>query len=319
MVLHVKRRYLRSSLGNFCSIILFPNTIILSKQYIYEYLIRNRKMADELEQTRCGKFGYENISGHAYAIPYILRNNEKLCASKIFEWHFDKHKHSLKPSLVNFGYLKGYEMHREEACLIDEINGWHNNNMYGRLSETLVKMDDVRNIFKYVNDCTKKRKEGDKFTMIAGMARIRLSLDRDDIILPYISKNGQRYVPIHSLNPLPSGLVVTTLTDIDVMYIRYLFDVLKIPLPHQKFEMPCVSLDQLIAQLSKNAGGYYDYDDKHWPTKEIPAKLNNNDLPFFSITTNNNYSQEKVNFGQINRIHFQGDKCIFCLAIGTHC
>lgn len=255
-------------------------------------------MSDELEHTRRGKFGYDEISGQV--IPYIFRNDEKFCASKIFAWHFDKHKHSLKSSLIDFGYLKGYEMYREEACLMDEINGWHNDNMYVRLftqQDTLVKMNEVRDIFKYVNDCTEKTNNADKFNMIGGMARIRLSLEKGDIILPFVSKNGARYVPVDSVTPSPEGLNITTLTGIDVMYIRYLFDVLKIPIPDHKFEMPCVSLVQLIAQLSKSAGGYYDYDDNYWPTKDVSTKLNN-DLPFFSSTNNNN--MEKVNFERID-------------------
>lgn len=254
-------------------------------------------MSDHLLATLCGKFGYEAVGGHF--VPYIYRKNEKCCATKMFLWHFEKQKYQLSRHLLAFDYLKGYEMYHEEACLMNEINRWHNDNKYRYAfssNDTLIKMHDIQNIFKYVNDCTQKSKIGHKYSMIGGMARIRLSTYEAYKVFPYILKNGQRYVPAHCVNPMPCTLATTTLVDIDVMYIRYLLDVLKIALPHQKFEMACVNLDQLVEHLSTTNGGYYDYDDDYWPGKETTAnKLNNNNLPFFTNPQKNNVSDTMVN------------------------
>lgn len=254
-------------------------------------------MDDQLASTRCGKFGYENVSGHF--IPFIYRRNEKCCATKMFVWHFEKQKHELSRDLIAFDYLKGYEMYNEEVCLINEINKWHNDSKYKYIfgtTDTLIKMDDVQNIFKYVNDCTQKSKDGHKYSMIGGMARIRLSSHAADEVFPYILKNGQRYVPVRCVNS-PHALAIETLVDIDVMYIRYLFNVLNMDLPHKKFEIACVNLDQLITHLTINNGGYYDYDNDYWPTKDPSAnRMNNNDLSFFTSLQKNSSAVTKVNF-----------------------
>lgn len=252
-------------------------------------------MDDGREATRCGKFGYETFNEQTI-IPYIFRENEKCCATKIFSWHFEKQNINLNSSLIDFGYLKGYEMHRLEACLINEINKWHNDSMYPytfNRHDTLVKLKDVRDIFKYVDECEQKLKLGAQFKMSGGsMIRLRLPKLKQHIILPYVMKNTQRFVPVHILfasTTVPQALDITKLTDIDVMYMRFLLDVLKINITSQNFEIPYVNLDKLVTHLTANKDDHYDYDDNYWPSKEntLPV-IDNNNLPFLTSTCNKN-------------------------------
>lgn len=258
-------------------------------------------MDDEREATRCGKFGYEVFNGRII-IPYIFRGNEKCCATKMFSWHFERKNINLSPNLIDFGYLKGYEMHREEALLMNEINKWHNDEMYPHTfirRDTLIKLEDVGDIFKYVDDCTEKLKSGTQFRMEGGsMVWLRLSKSKEPIVLPYVIKNSQRYVPVHILftsNTVPQTLNVIKLTGIDVMYMRFLLDVLKIKITSQNFEIPCVNLSGLVTHLTANEDDHYDYDDNYWPSQEsIQPKINS--IRYFTSTGNNNsVEQTKVN------------------------
>lgn len=270
-------------------------------------------MDDERESTRCGKFGYETFN-ERITIPYIFRANEKCCATKIFSWHFERWNTKLKSNLIDFGYLNGYEMHYEEAWLMNEINQWHNDSLYPYTfyrNDTLLKLDDVRNIFKYMDECEKKLNSSTQFQMAsASMARLRLSTSNQDVILPYVIKDSQRWVPIHILfasNTVPPTLDCITLTGIDVMYMRFLLDFLKIKITSQTYEIPCVNLDGLMKHLTANVGDHYDYDDNFWPSKEnIQPNNINNKLPFFASTFNNNnlINQSKVNSTRIIIISF---------------
>ncbi|XP_055302363.1 uncharacterized protein LOC129568463 [Sitodiplosis mosellana] len=258
-------------------------------------------MDDEPNATHCGKFGYEIFNG-SIVIPYIFRFNEKYCATKVFSWHFEMQNINLSSHLIDFGYLKGYEMYREEACLMNEINKFHNDSMYPftfNRNDTLVKLEDVGNIFKYVDECAQKLKSGTQYKMVGGSGVARLWLPKSEqyIVLPYVQKNGQRYVPIHILfasNTVSHTLNVTKLTGIDVMYMRFLLDVLKIKITTLKFEVPCVNLDGLVAHLTANEDGYYDYDENYWPSKENNnPKTNNNNQPFSTSTSNKNNSADQ--------------------------
>lgn len=104
-------------------------------------------MDDGREATRCGKFGYETCNGQT--IPYIFRYGEKYCSNFILWWHYR----------IYFHYLKTYEMYDEEACLLNEINKFHNDDKYAQTfsrNDVLVKLDDVTAFFKKQDDCRKK-------------------------------------------------------------------------------------------------------------------------------------------------------------------
>lgn len=249
------------------------------------------------EATRCGKFGYEVFN--RFTIPYIFRDNERCCATKMFSWHFERLNINLSPNLIDFGYLKGYEMHREEALLMNEINKWHNNEMYPYTftrSETLIKLEDVRDIIKYIDDCEEKQKSGTQFRMAGGgIFWLQLSKSKEAIVLPYVTKDSQRYAPLHVLftsKTVPQTLNVTKVTGIDVMYMRFLLDVLKINITSQNFEIPCVNLDELVIHLTANEDGYYDCDDNYWPCKDS-IKPNINSIRFFTSKGNNNNSVDQ--------------------------
>lgn len=254
----------------------------------------------EREAIHYGKFGYETFNG--IIIPFTFRNNEKYCAKSIFWWHFNKQNVKLRSNLIDFGYLKTYKMHDEEADLWNDINEWHNDSMYPYTfsqNDALVKLEDVRDIFKYVAECGQKLELGTQFTMTKG-GMFRMQLNRTNIYLPYLRRNSQCYVPVRILFPLnaaPKTLDVTKLTGIDVMYLRFLLDVLEIQIASKIFEMSCVILDQLVAYLRTKEGDYDVY--YYWPSKKCIRDKVNDNLSIFTKTLNNKHSvQKKVNTTQ---------------------
>lgn len=247
-------------------------------------------MVDEREATLCGKFGYELI-GDDVIIPYIFRGNEKFCAYKIFTWHFERKMVVLNPKLIDFRYLEAFEMYREEFYLMNEINQWHNNSVYKhafKQGDTLIKLDDICDIFKYISECDKKSKLGADYSMIGGMVKIQFSTEKPDVILPYITINAKRYTPVHILNKQSSGVI--TINGIEVMYMRFLLDTLKIDVPTQDFQMDFVHLDEDVIQEMTDIDDICDFDDNYWPSKEGSSKpvpnttnimlKNNNNLPY---------------------------------------
>lgn len=263
-----------------------------------------KTMDDVREATNCGKFGYEVLSDDMI-IPYIFRENERYCATKIFQWNFDKQKTDLTWNLTDFQYLKGYDMYRDDVTLMNEINEWHNNSMYPfrfTTNDSLVKVADIRAIFKYLNDCREKARLGDQYEMMAGMIQIRF--EKCDVVWPYVVQNGKRYTPTNILN-VPRTLCSTViLTDIEVMYMNYILSVLKIEMATTKpFNMPCVLLDEAVAHFIEEShpNENYDFDDNYWPTKKNtrkidtkqPESLNNNNLPFFSTAKINEIAESK--------------------------
>lgn len=241
-------------------------------------------MENKGEATQFGKFGYEIINEQV-VIPYTFRISGKYCASKIFWWYFNKQNVKLASKLTKFSYLKEYQMHRAEAQLWNEINEWHNDSMYPfsfSRSDSLIKVNSIRDIFNYVADCRQKLELGAQFKMNhGGMIRIQLNQSKPSIILPYVRTLGHRYVPVHVIfapnTEPPPSLDVTKLTGIDAMYMRFLLYVLKISTTSKKFKIPCVNLDQLVAQLVTNEDGFSEYDGNFWPTKyDIDKKANSN-------------------------------------------
>lgn len=276
-------------------------------------------MSDEPELIPCGNFGYEEFN-EQFIVPYTFRKREKYCASNVFWWHYKKQNVKLSANLIDFGYLTNYQMNGEEVRLWSEINEWHNDSIYSKYpftpTDTLINMKDVRAIAKYLDDCSKKLKLNTQYKMIqstfSGMARIQLHKSKPNIILPYVVNNSQRYVPAKILftkTTIPN-LNVTKLIGIDVMYMRFLLDVLKINnISSKNFKISCVQLDQLVAHLVSNENGYYQYDDHYWPSKkDNHHKVNNTiKLPLFTSTCNNNnmLDQPKVNFTlNTNRLRY---------------
>lgn len=252
-------------------------------------------MADILEATHRGHFGYEELNGNLI-IPCIFRGTQKFCATKVLLWYFKQHTglKDLSEYSTDFRYLKGFQMHRDEIYLWNEINHWHNGSMYPFdfvYNDTLCNIEDVRDIFNYLDDCKQK------LTLHAKTDASSIALfwwpanDHEEVMLPLVSSNGQRYVPTSMLQflKLPQTLSSITMTGINVMYMRFLFEVLKIDKPTESSEMPCTNFDELVAYLNSSDSGYFGYTDDFWPSKKRPeVAVNNENLPFFTTNQNSN-------------------------------
>lgn len=247
------------------------------------FLNERRKMTDEQLATLCGKFGYETINENLH-IPYIYNGGTKYCATKIFSWHFRQQNIDFPLHLTEFPYLNGYKMEKEEAALMNEINIWHNDSMYPfRFSDndTIFAMDDVRDIFQFVFDCNQKEKLAEQYDMTprAGMIQIRFTESNTQQIWPYYVKNGTRYIPSQCLEATfhPYTLRETVvLQNIEVMYMRYMYNVLKIDWPSNNFQVICILLDEAVSHLLSETNESHEYIDNYWPSKNDQNEPSNN-------------------------------------------
>lgn len=268
-----------------------------------------------------GRFGYDVIDESTNTIvPYIFRHNEKFCVTTVHLWHYYKFMEAagikLRPYLLDFGFFMGFEMYPEEQRLMDEINIYHNDGMYpfkfecprtkyGDQQHHFMRLEHVHSIYQYLRDCTEKLKLGKEYQMKGNIAKMELISKESQLqitrtcYLPYvILSDKQRYVPLHMMytnSTVPKSLKVTTLKGMDMMYMRFLLDVLDhIRITALCFEFPCLNLKELLKHLQKS-GHINSLDMNYWPTKD-----NNNDLPhFFQFRNNNEESQQVSYFKQL--------------------
>lgn len=232
-----------------------------------------------------GHFGYKVLAKNE-CIPYIYRGNGKFCATPIFQWHIDKLNVKLDPSLAQFPFLTGLEMNFSEATLWNEINQWHNNYFYPfifRPMQSMVQLKDICDIYKFVKDCDQKSRLGEEYKMKVdvGLIQIRCSATSEmenrswDIMWPYIGKDGKRYIPLailpYSCQKLSASIV---LDGIDVMYMRYLYTILKRDIPRKDFNIPCIDFDAALTHsLPPSDTVTYAIDEQYWPTKTRSALI----------------------------------------------
>lgn len=218
-----------------------------------------------LDSVYSGHFGYDEIKPNII-IPYTYRGNQKFCSTWVFASHFEKGGYvGLPEKLIAFeGFLKGYLMTHVEVRLWNEIN-IHNDDLYKTKfvygAETVVKMDDVRAIFKYTYDIKQWLAHGLINKIDCGIVRI---LSETEILLPFVVKEGQRYVPM-DISYVPEILNISTiLTGIHVMYMRFVFYVLKKEPENMGFDIKCVLLDEVVAYYKKNKE--FEYMEDYWPS-----------------------------------------------------
>lgn len=247
-------------------------------------------MSQLLEAARRGHFGYEEIKPNLI-IPYTYREDRQYCATSVLVSHFENENIGLPENLVAFEYLKGFPMIADESALWNEINIIHNDDKYKMEfvhgKESIVNMVDVRAIFKYMDDCKERLAHGLTKKIDCGTARIRMKMTNTEILLPFVVKDGQRYVPV-DISHVPKTLNITKLTDIHVMYMRFVFHVLKMELPSTGYDVNCVLLDEVVAHWKKQANGDFEYTNDYWPSVKCSDidgnKENNNDT--MNLTTN---------------------------------
>lgn len=245
-----------------------------------------------------GNFGYETFDQTVH-IPYIFRGEEKYCSQKILRWHIEHLNIKLNPKLTDFTQLFGnFEMNRNEARLFEEINRFHNDCLYPfifRPLDKLVELSDVGDIFTFLRECEQKSTVGEQYDMKSDVGLIQIQWKASgnddewmDIVWPYISKGTKHYVPSHLLNGSSILSASIVLDGIDVMYMRFLYTVLKREIPEKDFKIPCIELDDALAHsMSSNGHTLYRYDKNYWPTKKRTSPntmplMNNNDLQFFT-------------------------------------
>lgn len=253
--------------------------------------------ANIFEATQRGHFGYEGIQPNLI-IPYTYRISQRLCDIKVFLWHLSQQTIGLDENFKDFRFLKGYKMHGDESRLWDEIKYFHNDTVYNAhisyQNTSLIRMEDVRTVFRYIDDIKRKMLHGAQSKIACGMVRIWLPTTKLEIIWPYVLKNGQRFIPLNFpfVSKTPAA---TTLIDIDVLYMRFVINVMKVNWPIGNFQLPCALLDDEVEHLRTKTNGNFEYTDEYWPSKEpnyISESINNNrnDLPALSSGTNDDTS-----------------------------
>lgn len=244
----------------------------------------------ETDEDRTGRFGYEVVDGDE-CVPYIYRADEKFVSTQMFRWHLNRLTMKFKePAIIDYSFAPVFDFTVYEADLCDKINRWHNDGLYRsatQMSDKLIKLTDVCDIFKFVNDCEQKSKHGELYEMCGGAGLIQIQVpslqngEWMDTVWPFILKDDERYVPVAFLNNLGDTLSAKiVLTGIDVMYMRYLYGKLKHAIPDDTLQMTCVRVQDAMKQLLGDDA--YICDDSYWSTKErkpmpsVPRLVNNN-------------------------------------------
>lgn len=221
-----------------------------------------------LEKSRRGHFGFEELQP-GILIPYTFRSDQKLCVLNVFLLRLKVELVGLSNRLWDIGFLTGFYMHPDEKKLWLEICAYHDfadiyRAYHWNERDILVPMESVRDVFKYATDCRRKLELGNQTEIACGMLKILMKATKEEIVLPFISKNGHRYVPSQFPN-VPDTLKASfILRDIDVLYMLFALDVLNVDIPVENYKMPCVLLDEVVMHII-TSGNNIECWDNYWP------------------------------------------------------
>lgn len=245
-----------------------------------------------MEQTseldaRFGHFGYEIFVGDLI-VPYIYRSNEKLFAISMFQYNLLK-SDRFPPffnNLANFHYLKQRTKKAKpiEINRLNEINVVHSDTLYPSTfnDEVLLSYSDAAQIAQYQDDCTNTAQT---FHLnCGGFARITLkTIQNREFILPYFIKSEKRLVPFTLVDGIIPGITwrTYTLTNIEMMYMKFQCSLLVYDLDVNRQEIPCIVTEQLTNYCRHIDLNYWPKlnDQIVNPVVAVEVTLNNNQQP----------------------------------------
>ncbi|XP_076305054.1 uncharacterized protein LOC143222432 [Tachypleus tridentatus] len=193
-----------------------------------------------------GVFGWTTIGG--VHLPFILRGEEKFIAVRMVEAKVvSKYSRVLPWVVFTCTNIKSYFITENEARLLNEINGFHCAFQFGQKTFTskdvVVCLSEILCFHEFLETCRSKLfpVSGDRL-----LAKKCGLIMMNNIVLPYIEKNGSKYVPF---TMLPNGVLADAsrnVNDWDLAYLCFLCHVAQLNKTKLKKGTYLVSVDKLL-------------------------------------------------------------------------
>lgn len=129
-------------------------------------------------------------------LPYIFRKDGKYCAAKIVESQLlKKYELILHRDVFSCAKTKCWQMNPIEFQLLNEINLWHCDALYGNSyftdTDILIKLDDVWEFYKFLSLCHRKLTSAANDMSKCGFIKINA-----EAIVPYTIVGSVTYLPL---------------------------------------------------------------------------------------------------------------------------
>lgn len=159
-----------------------------------------------------GKFGWEAIVMDTLGIPVIVRSNKiRYSPVRIVEQEIIKKYGSLPQAVFNCITLKSFYVTSNEARLLNIINHYHCNNIYGDSDfytrDVIISVADVKELLRYLNVSYKLFVEDpSRVASMFGIIKMTFEPNSSNVMLiPYITKCKLNFLNSVSTSLLSNG------------------------------------------------------------------------------------------------------------------
>lgn len=206
-------------------------------------------------------------------IPYILRyGSEKYCAVRMVELKLlSKYLTYLHADIYSCTCIRSYYITEAEARLLNEINIRHCDYQFGRdpftTKDLVVRLQDADEFYTFLDVCYNKLlPQNNAQSNKCGFIRI----DGESVV-PYILRNGTKYVPVFYFEGEISSLFQKseTLEGWDLAYLKFCCKV-------QGIRAELFEKDNCSVISLEDIKGYFPADtnfEDYWPSKVVDRQL----------------------------------------------
>lgn len=206
-------------------------------------------------------------------IPYILRyGSEKYCAVRMVEMKLlSKYLTYLHADIYSCTCIRSYYITEAEARLLNDINIRHCDYQFGRDSFTtkdlVVRLQDADEFYTFLDVCYNKLlPQNNSQSNKCGFIRI----DGESVV-PYILRNGTKYVPVFYFEGEISSLFQKseTLEGWDLAYLKFCCKV-------QGIRAELFEKDNCSVISLEDIKGYFPAEtnfEDYWPSKVVDKQL----------------------------------------------
>ncbi|XP_034240912.1 uncharacterized protein LOC117645103 isoform X2 [Thrips palmi] len=206
-------------------------------------------------------------------IPYILRyGSEKYCAVRMVEMKLlSKYLTYLHADIYSCTCIRSYYITDAEARLLNDINVRHCDYQFGRepftTKDLVVRLQDADEFYTFLDVCYNKLvPQHNSLSNKCGFIRI----DGESVV-PYILRNGTKYVPVFYFEGEISSLFQKseTLEGWDLAYLKFCCKVQGIRAElFEKDNCSVISLEDIKGYFP----GETNFED-YWPSKVVDRQL----------------------------------------------
>ncbi|KAJ1532298.1 hypothetical protein ONE63_000907 [Megalurothrips usitatus] len=206
-------------------------------------------------------------------IPYILRyGNEKYCAVRMVEMKLlSKYLTYLHADIYSCTCIRSYYITDAEARLLNDINVRHCDYQFGReqftTKDLVVRLQDADEFYTFLDVCYNKLlPQNNSHSNKCGFIRI----DGESVV-PYILRNGTKYVPVFYFEGEISSLFQKseTLEGWSLAYLKFCCKV-------QGIRAELFEKDHCSVISLEDIKGYFPADtnfEDYWPSKVVDRQL----------------------------------------------